>query len=218
MKNRRHYWFVLFLPIYLLAFWALEQYNAPQYWISYIPLDDSIPFVDFFVLFYCMWYAYVIGTGLFLMFADIPVFQKFMRHLMIGLVFSLLICFAFPSAQELRPDNFERHNLFTSAIQAIYSVDTNTNVLPSMHVVGTLATVIAACKSAKFHKSIKYFTVLLAVLICASTVLIKQHSLLDVFAGILLSVPTYFLSYPVRRIRGTRNDLLKTDDSMKENL
>ncbi len=201
MKNRRHFGFVLFLPMYLFAFWALEQYTAPQYWISYIPLDDSIPFVDFFVIFYCMWYAYVIGTGLFLMFTDVPVFQKFMLHLMIGLVLSLLICFVFPSAQELRPDKFEKHNLFTVTIQAIYAVDTNTNVLPSMHAVGTLAAAIAACKSAKFHKSMKWFMILLAVLICVSTVLIKQHSVLDLFAGILLSVPTYFLAYSTGRIK-----------------
>ena len=147
MKNHRHFWFVLFLPAYLFAYWALEQYTAPHYWISYIPLDDSIPFVDFFVIFYFMWYAYVILSGLFLMFADRPVFLSFMRHLMAGLILSVVICFIFPNAQELRPAEFERTTPFTSIVQAIYSVDTNTNVLPSKHVVGTLATAVAACKS-----------------------------------------------------------------------
>ncbi|HWR22328.1 MAG TPA: phosphatase PAP2 family protein [Feifaniaceae bacterium] len=176
----------------------MERYTAPHYWISYLPLDDYIPFVDFFVVFYCMWYAYVIGTGFFLMFADVPVFCRFMRHMMIGLIASLLICFLFPNAQELRPDTFEKHTVFTAAVQAIYSADTNTNVLPSMHVVGAFAAAAAACKSAKFHKAMKWFMAVLAVLICVSTVLIKQHSVLDLFAGVLLSVPAYFLAYSSR--------------------
>ena len=117
---------------------------------------------------------------------------------MIGFGLCLLICVIFPNGQDLRPAEFERQNFFTDIIGLIYAADTNTNVLPSMHVVGAMA-----CCYAVFHSKalsspwLRAGTIVLTVLVNLSTVLIKQHSFLDVIAGLILSGILYFIIYGV---------------------
>ena len=62
------------------------------------------------------------------------------------------------------------------------------------------ALVLAAYDCPAFKPWLRALYILLAGLICASTLFIKQHSILDVIAGVLLAVPIYFLVYaPARR-------------------
>ena len=47
----------------------------------------------------------------------------------------------------------------------------------------------------------RYGSGVLMVLICLSTVFIKQHSIIDVVAAIILSIPLYLLAYRFDQIR-----------------
>ena len=93
-------------------------------------------------------------------------------------------------------------------IAAIYSVDTNTNVLPSVHVLGTMAAISAVfCSELPLLQKpwLRALLVVLALLINASTVFIKQHSLLDLLAGLLLSVIVHVAIYTIpTRIRAAK--------------
>lgn len=195
MKHK-HLLLLAYIPLYLTAFFLIEKYITTDYWVSYIPLDDVIPFLEGFVILYCLWYPFMICTGLYLLIKDIPAFERYMWFIIIGFTTCIAICAIFPNGQNLRPAEFERINLFTGMVEAIYRVDTNTNVLPSMHVVGSLAAAFAIfdCDALK-NKLIRISTVILTALICISTVLIKQHSILDIFAGIAVSIPIYFIVY-----------------------
>ena len=90
---------------------------------------------------------------------------------------------------------------FTRWIAAIYTVDTNTNVFPSVHVVGSVAAAWAVweCRSLRKHTSLCWAVTLLAGLICLSTLFIKQHSVLDVVSGLVLSllaaIPIYLIPW-----------------------
>lgn len=52
-------------------------------------------------------------------------------------------------------------------------------------------------KELKSRKRIKWFTSVLAVLICLSTVFLKQHSFIDLVCGILLSLTLYLVVFKV---------------------
>ena len=200
--ERRHLLLLLYFPIYLLAFFVLERNIKTGYWISYFPvLDDRIPFLPYFVIPYYLWYPFIFIPGFYFMFRDIPTFKLYMYNVILGYSFALLICALFPNGQNLRPAEFPANTLYTRMIWAIYSADTNTNVLPSMHVIGTLAVVSAVMHSPNTKNLlIRTSSIVLAVLICASTVFIKQHSILDIFAGILVSMLVHMLVYkPIRR-------------------
>jgi len=207
LKNNRHICLALYLPVFLAAFFIVENLVPPggDYWVSYLPVDDLIPFVPCFVLPYCLWYPFMIGTGLWLMLRDGKGFTRYMYFVMSGFTAALLFCLLLPNGQDLRPASFEYENVFTRLISILYTVDTNTNVFPSMHVIGCAAAVFAAFKSPELRR-VRWMWLALAVLICASTVLIKQHSVLDIFGAAAFVVPLYIFIYvlPGRKERRGR--------------
>lgn len=197
-KKYRHALWALYLPIYLIAFFALEHYIGwdADYWVSYTPLDDVIPFCEYFVIFYYLWYVYMGAVGVRLIFEDGDKFRRYMWFIAIGFSASVIFMALFPNGQNLRPEAFAHDNIFTRLIGAIYKVDTNTNVLPSLHVVGAFAAYFGLCDSRLGKKVwLNISGLLLAILISLSTVFIKQHSVLDVYAGLGVSVFLYIGIY-----------------------
>lgn len=194
--SRRYLLWFLYLPVYLICFFLLERHITPDsaYWVSYMPLDDCIPFVEAFAIPYCTWYPFLLGTAVYLAVRDRREFCRYAHFLVLGLSISLLICLIFPNGQDLRPAVMPRDNVFTRLVSLIYAADTNTNVFPSMHVVGMIAGT-----SALFHaecaRRLRFPAAALTVLVAASTVFIKQHSFLDILGGAALCIPLYAAVY-----------------------
>lgn len=187
-KENRHLYYILIWPAFLIAFFSLEHFEAAEYWVSYLPLDDKIPFCEYFILPYVMWYPYLAATGLLLLVKDHEGFKKYMRVIGLGFGISLLFCAVFPNGQELRPETFPRDNFCSWLLGLIYAADNNQNVLPSTHVVGSFAAAAAFCFSPAVKKrAVKIGWAALALLISSSTVLVKQHSVLDIFAALPLT-------------------------------
>lgn len=204
--NKKVLPYFLFLPGYLLAFFLLETFISGDgsYWSSYIFLDDYIPFLEGFVIFYCLWYPFMIVPGLYLFFKDIPEFKKYIWYLICAFAICFAVYILVPNGQDLRPAVFERNNIFTDIVGLIYSADTNTNVFPSMHVAGALGAAGAFFRTDGLKKY-RAVSVITAVLICASTVFIKQHSLLDVFGGIAVWLISHIAVYRIFRRTGNSN-------------
>ena len=196
MKEHPEYWYILFLPGFLLCFFLVEKLvpSDCDYWVSHCRLDDYIPFLEIFVIPYCLWYPLLFCVGIYLMLTDPPELRRYAWFLIIGCGLSLLICLLFPNGQDLRPASFEHENFCTWLLGKIYAADTNTNVLPSMHVVGAFAAAVASRRSRKLRRW-SPLVIAVAVLICISTVFVKQHSMLDIFAGILLALPIWWALY-----------------------
>ncbi|HNW04200.1 MAG TPA: phosphatase PAP2 family protein [Oscillospiraceae bacterium] len=196
LRGNPHAWYALLFPLYMLSYFiteALVGENA-DYWVSYLPLDDKIPFLEWFVPIYYFWALCLLTVGLYLLVKDGAGFKKFMISLFGGMGASLLICLLFPNGQNLRPEVFPRENLFTEMVRIIYSLDTCTNVFPSMHVVGAVAGVGAVFHSAALRR-FRLPAVALCALICASTVCLKQHSILDVYGGVALGAALWWIVY-----------------------
>jgi membrane-associated phospholipid phosphatase len=197
LRQNWHYLLILFVPVYLTCFVLLEHFVTDNYWVSYCPLDDRIPFVPVFVIPYVLWFPYLFGTGLYLLVRDVPCFRRYLYFMMAALSSCLLFCALFPNGQDLRPTSFERDTIWTWAVGFIYAHDTNTNSIPSMHVVGALGATFAVFDSAKLRRW-RCPAVILCVLVCAATVLIKQHSILDTLAGLAVSLVFGLLIYHKR--------------------
>ena len=198
LKKNRYYLYLLYIPIYLVMFFVTEHFidASADYWVSYVPFDDVIPFVDWFVVFYMLWYPILIGVGVLLLIKDKAAYERYVLMIIAGFTASIIFFWVFPNGQNLRPASFDDDNIFTRVIGGLYASDTNTNVLPSMHVYGSLCAMIALLDSDK----IKNFWLvsaglLVCVLICASTCFIKQHSILDAVAAIVMCIPLYLAVY-----------------------
>lgn len=189
---------LLYFPVYLLLFYVVEHAVTQGYWVSWCPLDDWIPFVRQFVYIYVLWYPLMVGMTLWLLVRDTRAFVRYGWTVIIGLTASIALFFLFPSGQELRPAQVPGDDLAAMLVRAIYAVDTNTNVFPSMHVVGTLAAVRAAWDTRSISGRARWAIAVLGVLINLSTVLIKQHSALDILGGAVLfaivALPVYALT------------------------
>jgi len=202
----RHWTYVLLLIIYLITFFIAEHVvdGTGPYWPSYIPLDDKIPFCEFFLIPYLLWFPFIAAVAFFLVFRDPHGFKKFMMFMGGGMFVAVIFMLLFPNGQDLRPEVFERDNLFTDLMRWIYAFDTNTNVLPSLHVVGTMGCVFALFESPEVRsRFIKAASVVFGILICLATVFLKQHSALDSLVGIPYGVLVYIIVYhwlPPKRI------------------
>lgn len=202
-KNPR-VWLLMYIPVYLIWFVAVERMMTGDYYVSWMPLDDRIPFVPWFAAFYVMWYPYLLIPIFYLYFRDARAFVRHGAYLAISLSICLITFMVFPNGQELRPED-TGGGLWGWVLDRLYAADTNTNVLPSMHVVSCIGTCIAAFDSKSMCRA-RWPVVILGVLISASTVLIKQHSLLDVIWAAILGAAVAACVYALPTIikNGTR--------------
>ena len=138
----------------------------------------------------------LIGAVAYTFFFDVPGFRRMMRFVMITYSVTLIIYFLFPTCQMLRPEVFPRDNALTRFIAGFYVFDTNTNVCPSLHVIGSMAAFFAFWYAPIFSKrGWRIASAVAAFFISISTVFMKQHSILDVAAAIPLCAIGYYFAY-----------------------
>lgn len=192
-----HVKLLLFWPAFGLAFLFAERfYPVAHYYAMHCALDDLIPFNEWFLIPYLFWFVYLIGALAYTFFFDVPNFKRMMRFVIFTYSVTLIIYYLFPTCQMLRPEAFPRDNFLTRFIAGFYVFDTNTNVCPSLHVIGSLAAFHALWDSPRF-RGCGWRTVsgVLAFFISISTVFMKQHSILDVFAALPICLVAYWLCY-----------------------
>lgn len=186
----RHLWLLLFWPVYGILFAMLESNVFHQvYTPVQCALDDRIPFCEWFLIPYLFWFLFLFGMHVYLLLFDIPAFRRFMRFVCLTYGATLVIYLLYPTCQELRPGEFARDNALTRLTAWFYAFDTSTNVCPSLHVVGSLAVALAALDTPRFRTPLwQIFFLGTTLLICLSTLFLKQHSVVDVFWGLALSI------------------------------
>lgn len=183
-----HVKLLVFWPLFGLAFlYAERYYPAASYYAMHCALDDLIPFNELFLIPYLFWFVYLTGSLAYTFFFDTVSFRREMRFIIFTYSVTLLIYFLFPTCQLLRPEVLPRDNLLTRFIAHFYAFDTNTNVCPSLHVIGSLAALIGLWRSPRFaSRGWRTASALTAFLISISTVFMKQHSVLDIAAALPL--------------------------------
>ncbi len=191
-KKYRHALVLLYGLIYMPWFiWLESRANLP-YHVIHVRLDDLIPFSEVFIVPYLLWFVYVaaVFVYLFFQFDKKKEFYQYCIFLFTGMTLFLVVSTVYPNGHLLRPTSFERHNIFTFAVQMLYRTDTATNIFPSIHVFNSIAAHVAVAKNRKLGGNIwiRGGSFLLMVSIILATMFLKQHSVLDVIAGTLLGV------------------------------
>ena len=158
-------------------------------------MDDIIPFNEYFVIPYTLWYALIVGSLLYFMLYNVDSFKRLSVFIMITQAVAMLTYILYPSRQELRPDVFPRENFFTWVISIIYAFDTPSGVCPSLHVGYSLGIASVWVKEKGVPKWWKAFVVALVVIISLSTTFVKQHSFVDVIAAIPLGLLAEIIVY-----------------------
>lgn len=170
----------------------------------HIPLDDLVPFCEFFVIPYVGWYLLIAGSLLYFMFYSPKSFKGMMAFIIVTQITAMAIYIIFPNRQDLRPTEFERQNIFTFILGIIYTFDTSTCVCPSLHVAYSIGIASTWLKERSATPLCKTLITVFCFFVCISVAFVKQHSVLDIFAALpvcLLAEWIAFKGYYRERMR-----------------
>lgn len=183
---------LLYWLFFGIVFWTMELCGGRAYHPVESILDSFIPFCEWFAIPYFFWFIYIIGSMIWFFFKERRVLAKYMWFTIFTYTIVLIIYLIYPTSQNLRPNVSDEGGFLLKTVRWLYGYDTNTNVCPSIHVIGSMAVMFSALSANSIKgKPLKIGYVLAAVLISVSTVFLKQHSIIDVFWGIVVSVAVY---------------------------
>lgn len=189
---RPAWWFLIYSAFYLPAFQAVEKAGHVHYHIIHTWLDEQIPFCRFFIIPYFLWFGFVgVGIAWFLLKCrDRDEYYKLISMLMIGMTIFIVVSVLYPNRLDLRPAAVEGDDIFAALCRYLYRTDTPTNVLPSIHVYNSMAICYAVNSNADLREKrwVIAGTDILTLLIVLSTMFLKQHSVIDVSTGIVMSM------------------------------
>ncbi|MCU6763115.1 PAP2 superfamily [uncultured Roseburia sp.] len=196
LKYKHGLW-LLYVFFYFPCFSYLEKTVTTQFHEIHMSVDDLIPFCEYFIIPYYLWFLFVIIAVIYFFFRDASEFNRFCIFLGVGMTLFLFISAIYPNGHYLRPENFPRDNVFTDLVRLLYESDTPTNLFPSIHVYNSVAVMLAVLYSRYLKKRpvIRWGSVVLTILIILSTLFLKQHSLFDVLTAFLLAFVMWGLIY-----------------------
>lgn len=183
----------------MISFMLVERIPVETHLIHTF-LDDKIPFCEYFIIPYVLWYFVVIGSILYFALGSPgrKEYYQYMGTLGVGMTLFLIISYVYPNGQDLRPV-LEGGSPFIQAVQFLYLIDTPTNIFPSMHVFNAVACCVALLNNKKCRQS-RIFTagnIIITVSIVLSTMFLKQHSVEDVVTALILNMICYQVFYKI---------------------
>ena len=162
-------------------------------------VDSAIPFVTFFALPYVLAFVqWVIG---FIVIARES--REWCLRLVITDVIAKLSCMVFflvyPTAIEI--PEVVGNSPFDLIARIIYFFDTPTNLFPSIHCVESWICIRMTLPLRRVPDWYKHSMFICSLFVFASVVFIKQHYVVDIFAGRLLFEVVYFVVNKTRAYR-----------------
>ena len=169
--------------------------DAVHYDLS-IFIDDLIPFLPWFIFFYILAYGQWASNYIYHAHAGREIFYHMATAVIIAKMVSMVFFLVLPT-EIVRPE-VTGGGLWNELTRMIYAADTPRNLFPSLHCVESWAVYRMARKMKSAPRWYAPLQLFLSVMVFASTVFVKQHFFIDIFAGILAVELGWFLS---RRFR-----------------
>ena len=192
--SRHPVWFMALYALFYLSFFALLErtIQTPDLWV-HCRLDDLIPFCKYAIVPYILWFPWIPFTLFYLLYkAPREDFWRLCIPLFTGMTMTLLFYAIVPNGLALRPKYVPGTDIFAQLVRMIYRSDTPMNVCPSIHVFNSVTLMLAYYRSAIFdaprRRWMRPAAMVLCVSISLSTILLKQHSVIDVVFGLLLAL------------------------------
>ena len=187
----------IYAIIYLSWFGYLEKTVKRPANLIHMRLDDKIPFCEFFIVPYLLWFAYISVVVLYFFFKDKQDYYRTCVFLFTGMTIFLIVSTLWPNGHHLRPAVMPRDNIFSMVVAMLYKTDTPTNLWPSIHVYNSLGAHFAILKNEKLRKKpvAHIGSLVLCVSIILSTMFLKQHSVFDVLTAFIMAAVMYIVVY-----------------------
>lgn len=205
--GRKYVLLLLFWVVHVVWYFVLNSSLTDEAChLMHVSLDDKIPYVKYFVIPYVMWYAYIAFAHIWTFFHSKRDFVVMCCLIFLSNLVSILIFTIYPTMHDMRPaEDVIGYDFFGSIVRWLYSTENPYCIMPSEHcMLGIVITVgLIFSDGLKGNLFVKIACPIYTVLVMLSTVFIKQHSIVDVFAAAALCVPiclvTYFVICPKKR-------------------
>jgi membrane-associated phospholipid phosphatase len=196
-------WLIKFiwLLVVLLLFSGYFLLNKPRgsAHILETTVDDWIPLIPGFVFSYISLYVLLAVSVWRFWKADMRLFKLAALAVFTALALSYLIYLFFQTKIE-RPVIIGS-DISSDVLRWFYSIDEPYNAFPSLH---TSTSILCALLWRKAGSSIWPIISLWAVLVVASTALVKQHYIADVFGGMAVAILSYYVATELVRLSRRR--------------
>lgn len=135
LRARPHLWYQLYWVLYLIWFFWLDFTVTDPKYIIRSPLDDFIPFNEWFIFPYGSWFFLLAGVTALLWWFDTASYDKLCLMMFSGMTFCLIVYMVLPNGLDIRPmaEEVGRSNLAMTLMQLIWKADSSVNVCPSIH-------------------------------------------------------------------------------------
>jgi membrane-associated phospholipid phosphatase len=187
MPVRRAFWLFIIL-IFLALYFPINRFAHGGMQLS-LPIDSMIPLYPPAIV------PYLFGSVLFVAFpiwaafkARKGQFEAFTLSILLGTAISYLVYVVFPT-YVVRPE-IGSTDIFSKAIDLLYQTDKAYNAAPSGH---ALYTTLIFLYLARWKPGSRYVWLVVASLILASTLLTRQHNVLDMVSGLTLGVVAFWI-------------------------
>ena len=190
--------YAVWVPLYYLTGWIGEM-RGPAFDPA-LPVDAQWPFVPEAVFVYLL--AYVIILALFAVRRS----PAFLNHAYLSFIVMNLAAFVLfalfptmgPGRAELPPDA-------SAMLSFMFQLDARWNAFPSLHVANPTLVALLALRE-RGTDALSIGLLLIALAIAASTLLVRQHYLLDVLGGMVLAWVVFILLWRMKRGNTNRTD------------
>ena len=183
------------LSMNMLAYMGTRFFTSGRYHYNIeSPLDHMLPLVPFFVVFYILAFGQWILCYLLIGYEDKEYCTRFFVGEIIAKVMCLVIFLILPTTLN-RPE-ITGNGVFERLLAFIYSVDAADNLFPSIHCLESWLC-YRGCRKLKNSRMPGWFSgvnLMMTLLVFASTVLCKQHVLIDIAGGVAAVEAGLFLS------------------------
>ena len=155
-------------------------------------VDAKIPLIPAFILVYFGCYIFWVINYLLISLREEEIKYRFFT----ADLYARIICFlffVFYPTTNVRPE-LVGNGIFVQGMRFLYQIDKPVNLFPSIHCMASWFCCIGIRRDKKIPVWYKIVSVMIAVLVFVSTLVTKQHVIVDVIGGVVVAELTWFVS------------------------
>lgn len=174
---------VLLVPFYIFI---AEMMPGRTLHVPELALDRAVPLRPAWALVYGSLYLFLILLPVFVVRQEGQIRRTVLAYLTVWI--TAYVCFLLYPTMAARPAKVVGEGFAVWGLRFLYSADPPYNCFPSLHVAHSFVSALACYR---VHRGVGIAAALCASLVGISTLLTKQHYVLDVAAGISLAWAAY---------------------------
>lgn len=193
LKNKK---FLISISILLIGqaffYWFLKFFQTNPHYLNF-DIDQKIPFIPNFIYIYNTFYPFMFLTLLYLFTKDENVYMKGIISGILGFLICDIIFLIYPTIMQ-RPPIPETNLLTEFVLKVTFFFDTPAlNCFPSIHCLFCFQIIYSFIFTNQIELKKKIPIIIYSLLIIMSTILVKQHYVVDIISALSICIITNLL-------------------------